>query len=190
MASSEQLKRSLAISWKEGIPASAMLGILDYYLVPFGLFLGASTQGIGFLVALPQLLASIAQLAAVKLIRRVGSRLRFIVSMSVAQAALLIPMAALALVAAPIRVFLLVLLAVVYRVLNNLIGTAWGSLTSEYLPAEKRGSYFGWRSQVVGIASLVGIGIGGLLLNSMQVRAPALGFFLLILLVFRNIINN
>ncbi len=176
------IKRSLSISWKEGIPASAMLGILDYYLVPYGLFLGASTRGIGFLVALPQLLASAAQLAAVELVRRVGSRLRFVVQMASVQAALLIPMAALALVTGPNRVAALVALAILFRVVNNLIGTAWGSLTSEYLPAEKRGSYFGWRSQVVGIASLIGVGVGGVLLARMETVSPALGFFLLFLL--------
>lgn len=196
MPSSDPIKRSLSISWQEGIPASVMLGILDYYLVPFGLFLGATTRGIGFLVALPQLLASAAQLAAVELIRRVGSRLRFVVWTAAAQATVLVPMAALALAAFPSRaaaaeggrttafwpVAALIVLAVLFRVLNNLIGTAWGSLTSEYLPAEKRGSYFGWRSQVVGIASLIGVVVGGLLLDRLQKSSLALGFFLVFLL--------
>ena len=41
---SQKIRRSLDVSWKEGIPASVMIGILEYYLVPFGLFLGATTQ--------------------------------------------------------------------------------------------------------------------------------------------------
>lgn len=177
-----KIEKSLRISWQEGIPASVMLGILDYYLVPFGLFLGASTRGIGLLVALPQLLASVAQLAAVEMVHRVGSRLRFIVGMAAAQAATLVPMAVLALVAAPGRVAALIVLAVLFRVLNNLIGTAWGSLTSEYLPAEKRGSYFGWRSQVVGVASLAGVAVGGFLLHRMEGISLSRGFFLIFLL--------
>lgn len=177
-----EFKNSLSLSWKEGIPASVMLGILDYYLVPYGLFLGASTRGIAWLVALPQLIASVAQLWAVELVRGAGSRLRFIVRLAAVQAAMLMPMAALALVEFPDRVAALVGLAVLFRVLNNWIGTAWGSLTSEYLPAERRGTYFGWRSRIVGIATLVGVAVGGLLLYVMQTASPAQGFFLLFLL--------
>lgn len=180
--SSEKIQKSLSLSWKEGIPASAMLGILEHYLVPYGLFLGAGTRGIAFLVALPQLVASAAQLAAVEAVRRVGSRLRFIVRLACAQAAILLPMAALALIVFPGRVEALIVLAVFFRVLNNLIGTAWGSLTSEYLPAEKRGGYFGWRSQVVGLASLAGVMIGGILLFFMKPVWPVGGFFFLFLL--------
>jgi len=56
----EKIRRSLSISWKEGIPASVMLGITDYYIVPFGLFLGASPPEIGLLVAFPHLIGSVA----------------------------------------------------------------------------------------------------------------------------------
>lgn len=66
---SPEIRKSLDASWKEGIPAAVMLGIIDYYLVPYGLFLGASVQEIGFLVALPFLLAALSQLPAVSVVR-------------------------------------------------------------------------------------------------------------------------
>lgn len=177
-----KIQRSLEISWKEGIPASVMLGILDYYLVPFGLFLGATSRGIAFLVALPQLLASVAQLGAVRVVRWWGGRLRSVVGMAAVQAAVLLPMAGLALAAFPGRLAALVLLAVCFRVLNNLVGTAWGSLVSEYLPAARRGGYFGWRAQVVGIAGVAGVALGGLILFGMKEVSLAWGFFLVFFL--------
>ena len=74
-----KVKKSLEVSWKEGIPAAVMLGIMDYYLIPYALFLGATTREIGILVALPQLLAAIAQLFAVWVVKHAGSRLRFLI---------------------------------------------------------------------------------------------------------------
>lgn len=175
----EKIQASLQVSLKEGVPASLMMGITDYYLIPFALFLGATTPEIGFLVALPNLMGSIAQLFAVRAVRAAGSRLRFIVQGAALQAALLIPAAGLALRVFPGRIGALIALMTGFRMVANLIGTAWGSLMSDYLSPEKRGSYFGWRSQLVGIAGVVGMGFGGCLLYFMKKISPALGFFIL-----------
>ena len=79
-----KIKESLSISWKEGIPASMMLGVLDYYLIPFGLYLGATNRAVAVLSSLPHLAASMAQPWAVEAVRRAGSRLRFVVATAAA----------------------------------------------------------------------------------------------------------
>ena len=177
----KQINKSLDVSWKEGIPASVMLGITDYYVTPFGLFLGATTQQIGFLVAIPQLLASISQVFAAHFVRRVGSRLRFLVQMAFFQAALLIPMALLSIIPLGYEINLLILLMIAFRVLGNLIATAWGSLVSDYLPPQKRGHYFGWRAQVVGIAAFGSVALAGIILYFMKSINPGLGFLIIFL---------
>ena len=174
-----KIKESLSISWKEGIPASMMLGVLDYYLIPYGLFLGAGNRTVALLSSLPHLLASLFQLAAVRAVRQAGSRLRFTVATAGGQAAALLPLAALALADFPGRLAALVALAVVFRVLNNLCGTAWSSLMSDYLPAQRRGVYFGWRSRIAGLAGLAGTALGGLLLAGMKQISLAWGFVVL-----------
>ncbi len=179
--SEKSAKKSLGISWKEGIPASVMLGIMDYYLVPLGLFLGGKTPEIGTLVSLPHLLASTAQLFAVKVVHFAGSRLRFLVRATAVQATLLIPLAFLAILSFPGKIVLLIALATAFRILGNLIATAWGSLMSDYLAPHERGRYLGWRSQIVGIAGLAGICVGGMFLFFMKKISPPLGFFLLFL---------
>lgn len=174
-----KIKDSLSISWKEGIPASMMLGIMDYYLVPYGLFLGASNRVIAVLSALPHLAASFSQFWAVDVVRRAGSRLAVVVGTAAGQAAVLLPMAVLALADFPGRLAVLVGLAVAFRVLNNLCGTAWSSMMSEYLPPQRRTGYFGWRSRIAGVASLAGVVLGGLILSGMkQLALPAAGFLL------------
>ncbi len=176
-----KIQKSLDISWKEGVSAAGMLGIIEYYLVPYALFLGATTQQVGFLVALPHLLASIFQLFTVRAVQLAGSRLGFIIRAAALQAALLIPLAVLSFFPARGNISLLILLTIVFRVLGNLVATVWGSLVSDYLPAEKRGYYFGWRSQIVGVASVATVGLAGTWLYVMKRLFPALSFLLLFL---------
>lgn len=176
---SKKIHKSLSLSWKEGIPASIMLGIVDYYMVPFGLFLGASIQQIGFLVSVPQLLSSIFQLFAAKSVQMTGSRLRFMVSVSIVQALLLIPIAFLSIFNFTGQVIALILLMSAFRISGSLVATAWGSLVSDYLPAHKRGHYFGWRSQIVGIAAVASVAVSGAVLFLMKQYHLALGFLII-----------
>jgi MFS family permease len=175
----EKVRKSLNASWQEGIPAAIMLGIMDNYLIPYGLFLGATPSQIGMLVAIPHLLGSVVQLYAVPAVRSAGSRKRFLVSGAFLQASILLPLAGLAYIAGSWKVTLLILFAALYRIVGNLIGNAWGSLVSDYLPTNKRGDYFGWRAQITGMAGLVGIASAGYFLYAMKKVNPVMGFFLL-----------
>ncbi len=180
-----KIKDSLRISWKEGIPAAVMLGIMDYYLVPFALFLGATPQKIGLLVALPHLIASVAQLWAVSVMRRAGSRLKFLLKGMFTQALILIPVSLLAFIRESFAITTLIVLIKIFRVSGNLISTDRGSLESDYLPPEKRGRYFGWRSQVAGFAGVTGIALAGWILYlSSKMSNPAAGFFAIFFLSF------
>jgi MFS family permease len=172
----KQIQASLRISWKEGIAAAVMGAIIDYYLIPYGLFMGATVQEIGFLVSLPHLLASMSQLHAVRAVQWAGSRLRFLVVTTAIQGALLIPMALVSFFPFRGRILILIAAMILFRIVGNFIATAWGSLTSDYLPANKRGIYFGSRSQAVGLAGVATLGIAGLILFFMKAH-PALGFF-------------
>src|SRR5687767_11809250 len=78
LETSERIQKSLTYCWKEGVAAQVMLSILDYYLIPFALYLGASTLQVGVLIALPVLLSSISQFSAVKAVYIAGNRLRLI----------------------------------------------------------------------------------------------------------------
>ena len=176
MTHERTITHSLRIGWLEGIPSAIMLGITEYYVVPFGLFLQATTRQIGWLVALPQLLGACAGAWAVTAVDLVGSRRRFLVRAVALQAALLVPLAALGLWAFPGRVWWLIAGMMGFRVLMSLIGPAWGALMSDYLPPERRGRYFGGRARAVGAAQLGGMAIGAVLLFLTKQRAPALGF--------------
>ncbi len=172
-------RKSLNISWKEGIPASVMQASVDEYLIPLGLFLGATPMDIGFLVAIPHLLGSISQFFAVKIVEMFGSRLRFLVRGSFFQALFLIPLAIFPFFHFPSRILALIFFVTLFRILANLIATIWGSLASDYLAPEDRGKYFGWRSRITGLAGMVTAILGGILLNTFKSFSTAAGFCIL-----------
>ena len=172
-------RKSLDISWKEGIAASVMLAITDEYLIPLGLFLGATPFEIGLLVAIPHLWGSFSQFLASGLVTILGSRLRFLAKASTLQAFFLIPLAILPVWIFPGRIAALIALVAFFRVMGNLIGTVWGSLASDYLVPEDRGKYFGWRSKIVGLSGVAATILGGVWLNACNILSTAWGFCIL-----------
>jgi MFS family permease len=177
--SQHPFRKSLDISWKEGIAASVMQAATDEYLIPLGLFLGATPMDIGFLVAVPHLLGSLSQFFAVRAVSLFGSRLRFLVRASFFQALFLLPLAVFPFFLFPSRILALIFFVTLFRVLANLIATVWGGLASDYLVPEERGKYFGWRSRITGLAGMVTTVLGGVLLNAFKPFSAAAGFCIL-----------
>jgi MFS family permease len=173
------VKESLRHSFKDGIFASIMSGMTDQYFTPFALALGATAQQIGWVSGLPNLCGSISQLFAVQAIHHIGGRLKLLVRTVAAQATLLFFIALVVWFNFPYPVQLFLLLLIFFVANGALAGPAWGSLMTEYIPNRKRGRYFGWRNQILGIihvASMIG---AGLLLHETQRFSPLTGFFII-----------
>ncbi|MFH0924314.1 MAG: MFS transporter [bacterium] len=177
----KETRESLEYCWKEGVVAQVMISIIDYYLIPYGLFIGASVQQIGLLIAIPSFLSSISQFLAVKAVQLAGDRRRLLIYGIGIQASLLIPLTFLPLVISSInaKIVILIFLISLFKFIGSIIGPAWGSLVSDYLPEGQRGQYLGWRSRVVGIAGIIGIAFWGSLLFFIKKINPTLGFILL-----------
>ena len=173
--------KSLNLSWKEGIPASVMQSLTDDYAIPLALFLSATPVEIGLLVAIPTLISSVAQFWTSKAVDLTGSRLRCLVSITTGQALCLLPIAFLPLLTGSWRMSALIVFVTFFRTFGSFISTVWGSLTSDYLPAEERGRYFGWRSRIVGIAGILGTIWGGVLLFNYRGTFQAAGFVILVM---------
>lgn len=174
-----KISESLHHCWIEGITTSITMGILDYYLVPYALFLGATSQQIGFLIAAPPLFASIAQLFAVRAVRLVNnSRLRLLLFGIGIQTIILFFISMFSLFHLPKSIFILTFFITVFGSIGTIIGPSWGSLVSDYLPPNQRGLYFGDRSRAIGISSVMGLCIWGTLLTLMKKTSLSAGFFL------------
>lgn len=178
----QKLQQSLSACTKDGVAAQVMISIIDTYIVPFGLLLGADNQQIGWLVAIPNLLASLTQAWAVSAVNYTGSRLRVITRGVFIQALFLLPIGFLAFFPASHKLTILTVLICIYKIIAGVTGPAWGSLVSEYLPAHRRGDYFGWRSRIMGITSLVTLAFWGTFLFWWNKRVtPQSGFLIMFL---------
>lgn len=176
------VRESLRASFKDGIFASIMVGVTDHYVIPYGLFLDATVQQVGWISSLPNLMGSLAQLFAVQAIYRIGGRLRLLLRAVLTQATLLLFISTLTLVEVPYRVELFLSLLVLFALSGGLAGPAWGSLMSDYIPMSKRGRYFGWRNRILGLASVASMAAAGILLYGLG-ESPRISGFLLIFLI-------
>ena len=173
------VRESLRSSFKDGIFAAFMAGVTDYYATPAALFLGATVQQVGLITALPNLLASLSQFFSVRVIYWVGGRLKLLVRLVCSQASLIFCISILPLLGIPHRVELLLLFLILSAVCGGLAGPAWGSLMSDYVPATKRGRYFGWRNRMVGAVTVASIITSGLLLNFFRGSTYGTGFWII-----------
>jgi MFS family permease len=170
------VRESLRASFKDGIFAAFMSGVTEYYATPLALVFGATVPQVGLITALPHLLSSLSQLLAVRVIYWVGGRVKLLVRLVFSQASLILCMAILPWVQIANRVELLLLLLILAALCGGLAGPAWGSLISDYIPASKRGRYFGWRNRTVGVVTVGSLIASGLLLNLFQEISYAVGF--------------
>ena len=175
-------KKSLRNSVKEGITAEVVIRILDYYLIPFALFLGAQDRYIGLLVATPNLVASFILFATPFVVHKFKSRLKTIIACIGLQCLALTPLIFLPFIPFPPNMMLLIGLITIFRSLGTIIGPPWGSLVSDYLPMDKRGRYFGSRSQIIGVAGITTGIIAGLLLFILKPVSEGLSFIILFMI--------
>lgn len=173
------VRESLRASFKDGVCAAFMAGVTDYYATPAALFLGATVQQVGLITALPNLLSSLSQFFSVQVIYWVGGRLKLLVRLVLSQATLILCIAMLPVVQATHRVELLLIFLILAGMCGGLAGPAWGSLMSDYVPARKRGQYFGWRNRSVGAVTVASVIASGLLLNFFHQRYYGAGFWMI-----------
>ncbi len=172
------VRDSLNYSWKEGVAAQVSISAFDYFLIPYALFLGASTQQIGLLAAIPNFLSSLSLLFAVRALDIAGTRHKLLSYASGLQAVLLVPVIFLPFLPASTTAKMIFLIFVIsgFRVLGSIIGPSWGSLISEYLPEGQRVQYLGWRSRMVSISGIISTAFWGMLLYLLHYMSQMAGF--------------
>jgi MFS family permease len=174
----KEIQKSLRYSWKEGVAAQVSISAFDYFLIPYAIFLGASTQQIGLLAAIPNFVSSLSLLFAVRAVDIAGTRHSLLTYASGLQAIVLLPLILLPFLSIPIpvKMAVLILLISLFRMLGSILGPAWGSLISEYLPEGQRVQYLGWRSRMIAISGIISTAFWGLLLYSLEYLSQATGF--------------
>ena len=174
------IQKSLKACTREGMAVQVTLSLLDTYLVPLALFFGAAHAHIGYLVGVPTVLSAISQFFAIRAIDHAGNRRRLILLGAAVQTAILLGLVVLLLSPDIAKIWMIIAMIALFRFMGGLIGPAWGSLVSEYLPEGRRGAYFGRRSQLIGIAGLAGVFLWGLALQGIEkVATEGIGFLVI-----------
>jgi len=173
-----RVKKSLRYSIYDGLFASAMTGFTQEYLAPFLISLQASVQQVGMLSAFPNIAAALVQLRSPEITEGLGSRKKTITVFVLLQALTLLPMAGVALSGGRF-VTTFIALASFFTVFGAIATPAWGSMMSDLVPEERRGEYFGFRSMLVGMATMAAMFIAGLVIHYGKSYRESFGFFLI-----------
>jgi MFS family permease len=150
------VRLSVQASLKDGAFWALMTGFVEPYIVPFALALGASTPAIGFLRSVPALLGSLAQIINERLVAWFGSCRRAVLADVLVQVLAVGAGALSAFLPAPYGLYFLIVTVTIYTLSGAMANPPWAALMGEYIPARKRGEFFGFRSQLVGVTFFAG----------------------------------
>ena len=116
---SEEVKKSLNYSIKDGAAASSMTSIIDSYMPAYAIALGATNQQMGLLTSLANLFAPMFQLVSLKNLRKGISRKKIVLIAVLLHALILIPILFIPLLFEKNRVVVLIVLFMLYAILSS-----------------------------------------------------------------------
>jgi MFS family permease len=138
------------------------------YITPYALALKATATQIGWLSSVSNLFISLSQFKAAALTERIGNRKKVVTSAVLWQVLMAVPIIAVAFFPWGNRVVLLIIFVSLFVAAGAISGPPWLSLMSDHIPEDKRGFYFGWRSKVLAVVTVVFSFLAGAILNLLR----------------------
>jgi len=164
------IRRSLHYSILDGLFTAMMMGVSDFYLIPYCLALGATSAQIGVLATAPMLVATILQIRSASLTQSLGSRMQLIRPVVLLHTLSWIPILAVPFVMKgdwkPYAPWAMLAAMTVFAATGAFAIPAWQSLMSDYIPTRRRGVYFGWRNRLQGFLTVLVSVTAGLVLHA------------------------
>lgn len=145
------VKKSVKASIKDAIAWAAMCGLNEPYSVPFAMSLGANAMGVGLLRSLPYLVSSIFQLFAQRFVLFMGRCKKALLFAVFTQSMSLFAAAFTVFLPQPFSLPAFIAMMVIYTMAGTMAAPPWSALMGEYIPASKRGNFFGFRYQIIGV---------------------------------------
>jgi MFS family permease len=142
-----------------------MVGAGETFLPAFALALGSSAITAGLMAALPFLIGSTLQLAAPRLVAKIGSLRKWVVTLGVLQAFSFLPLVAFALQGKGVPDWALHVVAAFYWTFGLASGPAWNSWMTALVPSVVRPRYFAWRNHIGQLGLVIGLVLGGVILH-------------------------
>ncbi|MBI4243154.1 MAG: MFS transporter [Planctomycetes bacterium] len=158
-------RKSLSYSTTDGCFYSIMLGIGENYFQPWAIFLSVNSFYLGLIATLPLFIGALAQNISLVFLDKLRSVRSFVLWGVILQAIVWIPIFCMPVLFPSCGTFLLLIFAVAYFAFVHFVTPAWNVWMGELIPVQIRGSYFGRRNKMAALFTLVGIIIGGLILD-------------------------
>ena len=155
MNKNNKLRKSLRFSFLDGIFASCMVGLTTDYITPYALVLKATVRQIGVLSAIPNFFSSLMQLGSADLTDKLTSRKKIINIFVLLHVLMGIPIILIPYIFRQNAVLFLIIFVTLFTGFNAFTAPAWSSLMSDHVPYKSRGRYFGWRSRIFGIVTII-----------------------------------
>ena len=162
-----EVRRNQAYSMADALAFSLMVGSGEIYLPAFALALQMGDTVAGLLASLPLVVGSLLQLVSPAAVRRFGSYRRWVVTCTILQASVFVPLVAAAL-AGRLRVQWAFLLVAIYFGAGLATGPAWTTWVEKLVPRALRPRFFARRSRLGQLGLLIGLVGGGVLLDSAE----------------------
>jgi len=161
-----QQRKGLQTAILEGIPATIIGNILGGpILTAYLLFMNASSQTIGFVLAIPPL-ANILQLVAAFVMQRMENRKLWMALVSIVHRTMWVATGAIPFVLPqPYQVPVFIVMFLISYMHASIGGVVWASLVSDMVPAHVRGRYFGIRNTIHWAFASISLLLGGQILE-------------------------
>ena len=172
---STPLRRDLCRVYAEGVAWSVMVGIGETYFPAFALALGMGEVGSGLIATVPLLAGGVLQLVTPYGVDRLRSRRKWAAACAATQTLTFLPLLAAALLGAPALVVYLA--AGIYWGAGMGAGPAWNPWMEQLVPKRIRAHFFSRRSRATQVGVMVGLFLGGVILDAAKEAGhPLWGF--------------
>ena len=175
----KKIERSLDSSIKDGVGYSAMVGFGENYFSSFAVTLKASVGEIAFLSAFSMLLGNAFQMLWSHIADRLRTRKKVIVVSCIVQSLTFLPIMFTPIIFSHKPVIGLIVFVALYQIFGHAVAPAWNSWMGELVPENSRGSYFGRRSRIIGIATFLSFMAGGIILENFSGDRSIIGFIII-----------
>ena len=163
----KKINDSLNLSIREGSVSSVASGFGLSYLSPFALLLNATATQMGILYAITSLLPSLVQLKAIDLMKKF-SRKKIVLDSVMVRTLLWIPIfltGILFYIGTPHMAWILIALIGLCYIVPAIANPAWFSWMGSLVPENERGIYFSRRNRASGLAGIITMIIGAIILD-------------------------
>lgn len=179
-----KVRKSIEYSIKDGICWASMVGFVEPYIVPFALNLGSNNLMIGFLRSIPPLLSSFSQIVSEMFVVKMHSCKKVVFYSVFIQSFAVFIMSFVIFIKFWWAKYIFLFLLIVYNFSGSTATAPWFTLMGEYLPSNKRGIFFGIRTQIIGVFYFLSSFIAGYLLKEYPSLEKNLFFVFFILASF------